>query len=227
MNEKEMNNVVKFLREERDKRKISQGQLSYKSGISVSIISKIEQGLRNPTVNTVLSMGKALGIDTILLLEKMNVVTKNEIDLHVQEKVAEKLRENLEYIQEQNEDTKIIPIYNSASAGVGRIAESIPDDYLSLPMKYIENTVGIKINGDSMYPTITDGAIVILKKDTEVYNGEIGVFLLNDEAYVKRITRKDDFIFLYSDNMIYQPIVITEKDNFIICGKVIKTINKL
>ncbi len=227
MNEKEMSNVVKFLREERDKRKISQGQLSYKSGISVSIISKIEQGLRNPTVNTVLSMGKALGIDTMLLLEKMNVVTKNEIDLHVQEKVAEKLKENLEYIQEQNEDTKIIPIYNSASAGVGRIAESIPDDYLSLPMKCIENTVGIKINGDSMYPTITDGAIVILKKDTEVSDGEIGVFLLNDEAYVKRITRKDNFIFLYSDNMLYKPIIVSEKDNFVICGKVIKTINKL
>lgn len=225
MNSNEMENVVKFLKEEREQRKITQGQLSYKSGISTSILSKIEQGTRNPSYQTVLAISDALGINRFEILEKLNLITPQDLDKELVPLLKNKLDEELENIS--TIDNMTIPIYNSASAGVGRIAESIPDDYLSLPMKCIENTVGIKIDGDSMYPTITDGAIVILKKDTEVSDGEIGVFLLNDEAYVKRIIRKDDFIFLYSDNMIYQPIIVTQKDNFIICGKVIKTINIL
>ena len=228
MNENNINDdVVKFLREEREKRKISQGQLSYKSGISVSIISKIEQGLRNPTVNTVLSIGKALGIDTMVLLEKMNVVTNEELENHIEKQVAKRLSENIEFLSEQTDKNKLIPIYSSASAGSGRVPEALPEDYLSLPIKNIDNSFGIRVHGDSMYPTITDGAIVIIKTDEEVADRDIGVFLLNDEAYVKRIVRKDNIILLYSDNLDYEPILVTEKDNFYICGKVVKTINKL
>lgn len=225
MNEKKMNEVVKFLREEREKRKISQGQLSYKSGISVSIISKIEQGLRNPTINTVLSMGKALGIDVLILLEKMNVITESDIEKHLNMTLKKKIEEEIENISSVNQTT--IPVYNSVSAGLGRVAESIPIDYLSLPIKCPESCVGIKVSGDSMSPTITDGAIIILKKEIEVLDREIGVFLLNDEAYVKRIIRKDKLLLLYSDNFLYEPIIVTEKDNFAICGKVIETLNKL
>lgn len=225
MNEREMNEVVKFLREEREKRKISQGQLSYKSGISVSIISKIEQGLRNPTINTVLSMGKALGIDVLILLEKMNVITVSDIEKHLNMTLKKKIEEEIENISSVNQTT--IPVYNSVSAGLGRVAESTPIDYLSLPIKCSESCVGIKVSGDSMSPTITDGAIIILKKEIEVLDREIGVFLLNDEAYVKRIIRKDKLLLLYSDNFLYEPIIVTEKDNFVICGKVIETLNKL
>lgn len=226
MNEKIMDNVVKFLREEREKRKITQGQLSYKSGISVSIISKIEQGLRSPTVNTVLAMGKALGINTMLLLEKMNVVTKEEIESHINERVSKKLDENIEYISEQTEEGNLIPVYSSVSAGVGRIPDSMPEDYFTFPIKNSANLIGIKVQGDSMYPAITNGAIIILEKDVEVLDGEIGVFIVNEEAFVKRVVYKDNLVLLYSDNILYTPIIVTKKDDFKICGKVIRTLNK-
>lgn len=217
--------IGKFLKLKREEARLSQSQLSYKTGLSTSGIFRIENDERKPSPETLDKYAALFSLNKVMLLELAGYISQKDVEGYVDPIIKTKINNELENISTL--DNMTIPIYNSASAGVGRIADSIPDDYLSLPMKYIENTVGIKINGDSMYPTITDGAIVILKKNTEVYNGEIGVFLFNDEAYVKRITRKDDFIFLYSDNMIYQPIIVTQKDNFIICGKVIKTINKL
>ncbi len=217
--------IGKFLKLKREEARLSQSQLSYKTGLSTSGIFRIENDERKPSPETLDKYAALFSLNKVMLLELAGYISQKDVESYVDPIIKTKINNELENISTL--DNMTIPIYNSASAGVGRIADSIPDDYLSLPMKCIENTVGIKIDGDSMYPTITDEAIVILKKDTEVYDGEIGVFLLNDEADVKRITRKDDFIFLYSDNMIYQPIIVTQKDNFIICGKVIKTINKL
>lgn len=217
--------IGEFLKLKREEARLSQSQLSYKTGLSTSGIFRIENDERKPSPETLDKYAALFSLNKVMLLELAGYISKKDVESYTDPIVKSKITDELENIS--TIDNMTIPIYNSASAGVGRIAESIPDDYLSLPMKCIENTVGIKIDGDSMYPTITDGAIVILKKDTEVSDGEIGVFLLNDEAYVKRIIRKDDFIFLYSDNMIYQPIIVTQKDNFIICGKVIKTINIL
>lgn len=217
--------IGEFLKLKREEARLSQSQLSYKTGLSTSGIFRIENDERKPSPETLDKYAALFSLNKVMLLELAGYISKKDVESYTDPIVKSKITDELENIS--TIDNMTIPIYNSASAGVGRIAESIPDDYLSLPMKCTENTVGIKIDGDSMYPTITDGAIVILKKNTEVSDGEIGVFLLNDEAYVKRIIRKDDFIFLYSDNMIYQPIIVTQKDNFIICGKVIKTINKL
>lgn len=217
--------IGEFLKLKREEARLSQSQLSYKTGLSTSGIFRIENDERKPSPETLEKYAMLFSLNKVMLLELAGYISQKDIEGYVNPIVKNKINNELENISTM--DNMTIPIYNSASAGVGRIAESIPDDYLSLPMKCIENTVGIKIDGDSMYPTITDEAIVILKKDTEVYDGEIGVFLLNDEAYVKRITRKDNFIFLYSDNMLYKPIIVSEKDNFVICGKVIKTINKL
>lgn len=217
--------IGEFLKLKREEARLSQSQLSYKTGLSTSGIFRIENDERKPSPDTLDKYATLFSLNKVMLLELAGYISKEDVEKYTEPIVKSKINDELENIS--TTDNMTIPIYNSASAGVGRIAESIPDDYLSLPMKCIENTVGIKIDGDSMYPTITDGAIVILKKDTEVSDGEIGVFLLNDEAYVKRITRKNEFVFLYSDNMIYQPIIVTEKDDFTICGKVIKTINIL
>ena len=216
--------IGKFLKLKREEARLSQSQLSYKTGLSTSGIFRIENDERKPSPETLDKYAALFSLNKVMLLELAGYISQKDVESYVDPIIKTKINNELENISTL--DNMTIPIYNSASAGVGRIADSIPDDYLSLPMKHIENTVGIKINGDSMYPTITDEAIVILKKDTEVYDGEIGVFFLNDEVYIKRITRKDNFIFLYSDNIFYKPIIVTEKDNFITWGKVIKTINK-
>jgi transcriptional regulator with XRE-family HTH domain len=56
-------NVVRLLREEREKRGLSMNVVAQRSGLSHSIISLIERDLRNPTLDTLLRIAEAIGID--------------------------------------------------------------------------------------------------------------------------------------------------------------------
>ena len=56
-------NVVRFLREERERRGLSMNVVAQRSGLSHSIISLVERDLRNPTLDTLLRMSEAIGID--------------------------------------------------------------------------------------------------------------------------------------------------------------------
>ena len=54
-----------------------------------------------------------------------------------------------------------------------------------------------------------------------VANGEIGIFALNGEAYIKKLQNDTDGIFLISLNEKYAPIKVSENDRLDIFGKVL------
>jgi transcriptional regulator with XRE-family HTH domain len=56
-------NVVRLLREAREERGLSMNVVAQRSGLSHSIVSLIERDLRNPTLDTLLRMAEAIGID--------------------------------------------------------------------------------------------------------------------------------------------------------------------
>ena len=56
-------NVVRLLREEREKRGLSMNVVAQRAGLSQSIVSLVERDLRNPTLDTLLRMTDAIGID--------------------------------------------------------------------------------------------------------------------------------------------------------------------
>jgi len=56
-------NVVRLLREEREKRGLSMNVVAQRSGLSHSIISLVERDLRNPTLDTLLRIAEAIEID--------------------------------------------------------------------------------------------------------------------------------------------------------------------
>jgi transcriptional regulator with XRE-family HTH domain len=55
--------VAHLLKEEREKRHISLNQLAQKAGLSRQTVAFIEQELRNPTLNTLLRLTRALEVD--------------------------------------------------------------------------------------------------------------------------------------------------------------------
>jgi transcriptional regulator with XRE-family HTH domain len=55
--------VVLRLKEEREKARISQMDLSFKAGLSQNLINYIENGKRNPSLHTLLRICDALQID--------------------------------------------------------------------------------------------------------------------------------------------------------------------
>ena len=72
-----------------------------------------------------------------------------------------------------------------------------------------------------MEPEFHDGQIAWVLQQESVANGEIGIFALNGEAYIKKLQNDKDGIFLISLNEKYAPIKVSENDRLDIFGKVL------
>ena len=55
--------AIQRLKKEREKQKLSQLELSYRSGVSQNMIAYIEGGKRTPTLTTIIKLCNALGIN--------------------------------------------------------------------------------------------------------------------------------------------------------------------
>ncbi len=62
--------VARLLRNERIRQRISMDRLARKSGLSQPMISYVERGLRNPTLDTLLRIAAALDVDLSKLLKQ-------------------------------------------------------------------------------------------------------------------------------------------------------------
>ena len=130
---------------------------------------------------------------------------------------------------------KMIPVYESVSAGFGAYADNYIVDYMPLIMNCEEeakNTICIKVSGDSMYPKIEDGDIIQVLKQPYVDNGRVGVFLIDGEnAVVKKAVYSDkgDCIELHSFNPEYKTRKFegNEIDRICVLGMVKKVIKDI
>lgn len=124
------------------------------------------------------------------------------------------------------------PVFNSVSAGFGAYADSDVVRYepLVITNPYdVENTICINVRGDSMYPDIPDGSTVVVRKQDTIESGQIGVVLVGDEGFVKRVEIGADFVRLISTNPEYPPRTLrgADLDNVRIVGRVQKLIRNL
>ena len=62
--------VARLLREERMRRGLSMNSVAKKSGLSQQMVSYVERGLRNPTLDTLLRITNALNIDLSKLIKR-------------------------------------------------------------------------------------------------------------------------------------------------------------
>lgn len=74
---------------------------------------------------------------------------------------------------------------------------------------------GVPVSGDSMEPLYHDGDTLIVEKDEDIVPGDIGVFTLDGEGYVKELGHGE----LISLNPVYDPIPVNE--SLIANGRVI------
>ena len=68
--------VVRLLCAERIRRELSMNRLAEKAGLSQSMISLLERGMRSPTLDTLLRVAIALDVDLSELLKKASKHTK-------------------------------------------------------------------------------------------------------------------------------------------------------
>lgn len=109
------------------------------------------------------------------------------------------------------------------SAGFGQFLNDDTHDQLcvlSTPDTRKADMV-LRVNGDSMEPDIKNRSFILVKQSEEVYVGEIGVFVLNDEGYIKERGKEG----LISLNKKYDMIKVGEDDDIRCVGKYIATLD--
>lgn len=123
--------------------------------------------------------------------------------------------------KESNESKIVIPFYETPiSAGLGSwLGDETPAIWVTVPRnnKTISADFMLEIRGDSMQPNFFDGDRVLVKQSESICEGEIGVFILNNESYIKKMGRNE----LISLNPAYNPIKLTEYDDIRCAGKVL------
>ena len=107
---------------------------------------------------------------------------------------------------------------------LGRVAAGIPIDAIQevegweeLPraMAAKGEYFALRVKGDSMSPTITNGSIVLVRKQNAVENKEVAVVLINgdEEATIKRIQQQERGLTLIGDNaLVYPPHFYSEEE---------------
>ena len=101
---------------------------------------------------------------------------------------------------------RMIPVYDTASAGFGALASSQPSEYT--PMYFentyeADNTICIRVKGDSMSPVVNNGDLVHVLKQDIVDRGSMAVVMVDDEGFVKYIEYGAGWIELRSANPAY------------------------
>ena len=105
------------------------------------------------------------------------------------------------------DDVHMVPVYDTVSAGFGTTAEDKPTEYI--PMSFeseydAENTICIRVKGDSMAPVINNGDIVHVFKRDFIERGYMAVVLVDDEGFVKYLDYGTGWIELVSQNPMYR-----------------------
>lgn len=108
-----------------------------------------------------------------------------------------------------------IPVLGIVPAGLP--AEAVEDiiDYEEIPESMARGGeyFGLAIKGDSMYPRILEGDVVIVKKQSTADSGDIVIALVNgDEGTCKQLYKYKDHIELKPFNPMYKPLVYSNED---------------
>ena len=170
---------------------ITQDELAEKIEISKQALFNYENNKRQ------------IPIDTLLRIAKV-------FKIHISDFFVEN-NENSQPIE--NNTLKKIPIISKVSAGLGTFGIDDILDWLKLPVNIAKKAdFATLIDGDSMEPKIEDGSLVLVRQNSILDNGDIGIFYLNPFTNI---------ITLKSLNKDYKPITIKENDDFRVIGKVV------
>lgn len=120
--------------------------------------------------------------------------------------------------------------------GVGRKVPIIGRVAAGAPLLAQENRIGeltvdaelargecflLKVKGQSMRDAgILDGDLVLVRPQRDAETGEVVVALLEGEATVKRLVKKDGRVTLKPENPEFKPLTVRQDESFQLVGKV-------
>ncbi|WP_047245580.1 LexA family protein [Maribacter thermophilus] len=133
-----------------------------------------------------------------------------------------KLSSELEFVPFEllEDEIKVKYFSDGVQAGFPSPADDFKEQRISLDSKYLTNpdaTFLVRVKGDSMYPTLQIGDLLIVKSDKELLDNKIGILSVNNTEFtVKRFDKEKNI--LIADNKSFPNIEIGEDDTILCLG---------
>ncbi len=204
-----------------------------KRGFAVTnqAISKWEKGMTSPNAGQFLALCDTLEVKDVLceFLDRGEGVLRglNSTGRKLVTEYADLLRDSGKYEREVEPvlqmEARFLPLYNLAvSAGTGQFLDGADYETIEVGVEVpMAANFGVRVAGDSMEPDFHDGQIVWVRQQQTLNSGEVGIFLYEDNAYLKKLRDRVGGVRLQSLNTGYPDIVISDLDRFRILGKVL------
>lgn len=184
-----MKSIGTLIKEARKSAGLTQQQLSEKVKLSRSYIGDIEKDRYNPSVSTLKLIAEATNTPLENLLVSKQIEDKGGVR---------------------------IPVLGRIVAGIPieAIEDVIDWEEIPISMARTGDYFALMVTGRSMEPTLRDGDVVILKKQSDVDNGDIAAVLINgNEATIKEIKKGLSGITLIGHNVVeYSPTFYSNED---------------
>lgn len=237
-----MNNLLITLRSHLD---IKQSEFAKSIGLSQSGYSLIENGKRelNDRVRKLISIEYNVSEEWLkngtgeMFIKKSPSLNQFEqlIDNFSLEELK-KINDFMEMLIKVKEGSKVIqirdhheyitrPLYDlPVSAGNGQFLDGSHYEMVDYPAGIVppDSTFCVRVSGDSMEPHFYDKDVAFVRQTPVINSGEIGVFVLNGEGFIKKYLCEGESCSLISLNPSYEPIMIKESDHLKVIGKVVE-----
>jgi len=212
-----LNEIGNYIRKLRTEKGLTQEQLGEMVGVQKAAVQKWENGsVQNLKRATIKKLSEIFNVSPVTF---------------VKENAEPHEPSNISYVM-GSRNIYNIPVFENVSAGFGAYASDEVIDYIPVVITNtadVEDTISIKVKGDSMYPKIEDGDIIIVRRQTSVDSGDIAVVLVDgDEGLVKKVVYGSTWIELQSINEDYpvQRFDGAEVTRLRVVGKVIGSYKK-
>jgi repressor LexA len=195
-------------------RDIKQVDVVERTGIGKSAISQYISGKYEPKQKAIFKIAEALNVSESWLMG---------YDVPM-DRINTNYPHNILKIE-----VKKFPMLGKIAAGQPIFAEEQFETYVEADSK-INADFCLKVQGDSMVNArINNNDIVFIKQQSDINDGEIAVILIDNEATLKRVYKKENEIILVSENPAYKPMVFKNEElfNVRILGKAIAFQSKI
>ncbi len=163
-----------------------------KNDLSQYVSGKVEPSQQKLTV-----LSKALGVSETWLMgyDDLDAIINRHPDLHPFRKI------------------RSVPILGTIACGTPIWAEENFEGYIGIDPMHMDGEFALICKGDSMIDAnIQSGDIVLLKKVPDVEDGKIAAVLIDNEATLKKVYKRDDSLVLQPCNRNYGPIVYSARE---------------
>ena len=159
-------------------------------GLKQSTLSGWKSNDRQPLSEWISPISQFLGVSSDYLLTGVNTV-------------------------ELNDDSVQIRVLGKVAAGVpiDAVEDVIGEETISKKMSEAGDYFGLRISGDSMEPLIHHGAVVIVRQQNDLENGDIAIVMVNgNDATCKKIEKYENGIMLVPMNKAYNEKFYTNEE---------------